>query len=247
MHRFCGVAGILLAAVLFIWPATSLAAGTNPPPTGEILNGGSPMPGPFSSAITCQGPTTGTLQFTISGSALGPYPGTFTESGTIQIANGVVTAFSASFTINSGATTIQGTKNGVVAFRGTAACDEPSPDFGPDTNFFHAGPFDATYQLTITGPLGTNQYNGVVGNDFNFTSGAFASGGSQEEILTADQPPPGCDVDEDNDGLIDSQEASFSALPGHPDTDHDGIKDGNDDGNHNGVADMDEQTMEDDC
>jgi hypothetical protein len=192
MYRLCGLAGLLLAAVLFVGTATSLAAGTNPSPAGEVLNGDNTGPGPFSSAITCQGPTTGTLQFTISGAALGPYPGTFSETGTVRITNGTVSAFSASFTITSGATTIRGTKSGLVAFNGTAACDEPSPDFGPDTNFFHAGPFDANYQLTITGPLGTNQYSGEVGNDFNFTSGAFATGGSQEGLLTAEETQPVC-------------------------------------------------------
>jgi hypothetical protein len=183
LHR-SGLAGLLFALVLLVVPATSLAATT--PPTGEVLNGDSTGPGPFSSAITCQGPTTGTLQFTISGMAVGPYPGTFTESGTVQITNGAVTAFSASFTITSGTTTITGTKSGPATLRGTAQCDEPSPDFGPNTNFFHAGPFDATYQLTIGG----DTYTGGTSEDFNFTSGAFSTGGMQETFNTADLVPP---------------------------------------------------------
>src|SRR4030088_1230915 len=101
MLRLLCLAGALLALALFAVPATSLAAGTNPPPIGEVLNGDNTGPGPFSSAISCPGPTTGTLDFTISGVAVGPYPGTFTESGTIGITNGVVTAFSAGFTITS--------------------------------------------------------------------------------------------------------------------------------------------------
>ena len=205
MLRSFGLAGVLLALVLFVVPATGLAAGTNPPPTGEVLNGTNIGPGPFSSAITCQGPTTGTLQFTISGTALGPYPGTFTETGTIEITDGVVTAFSASFTISSGTTTLQGTKSGPVVLRGTAQCDEPSPDFPLGTNFFHAGPFDATYQVTITGPLGTNQYTGSAAGDFNFTSGAFASGGMQEELQSAVQPPVLCDSDEAGAGVADEE------------------------------------------
>jgi hypothetical protein len=252
MHRFVRfVATAAFAAVALAVPGISLAAGSNPPPTTEVLNGDNTTPGPFSSAITCQSPTTGTLHFTISGAALGPYPGTFTESGTIEITNGVVTAFSASFNIISGNVTIQGTKSGPIVFRGSAECAAPSPDFGPGTNFFHAGPFDATYQLTITGPLGTNSYSGTVGNDFNFTSGAFASGGMQQGFLSAEQPPPtpvcATSADQDNDGLIDSREPLFLTLLGVSDSDHDGVKDGNDDANHNGVDDEDEDDNGNHC
>jgi hypothetical protein len=202
MPRSLGLAGLLLALV-FVMPATSHAGtGTNPLPTGEVLNGDSTGPGPFSSAITCQGPTTGTLQFTISGIALGPYPGTFTETGTVEIANGAVTGFSATFDIVSGPTTIHGTKNGPATLRGTAQCDAPSPDFGPDTNFFHAGPFDASYQLTISGPLGTDTFTGAAGSDFNFTSGGFATGGMQEAVETATLVPP-CNEDDYDDHECD--------------------------------------------
>jgi hypothetical protein len=251
MLRFVCFAATAAFAFALAAPGTGLAAGSNPPPTTEVLNGDSTMPGPFSSAITCQSPTTGTLQFTISGAALGPYPGTFTESGTVEITNGVATAFSASFTIISGNVTIQGTKSGPIVFHGSAQCDAPSPDFGTGTNFFHAGPFDATYQMAITGPLGTNPYSGAVGNDFNFASGIVAFGGMQEEFLSADQPPPppvcATNADQDNDGLIDSREPLFSTLVGVSDSDHDGVKDGNDDANQNGVDDEDEDDSGNQC
>jgi hypothetical protein len=251
MHSLLRFAGVVVAAVLFAVPTTSLAAGTNQPPTGETLNGDNTGPGPFSSAITCQSLTAGTLTFTISGLALGPYPGTFTESGTVTISGGVVTSFSASFTITSGSTTLTGTKTGPVSSPGSGQCVENPPEFPLGTNFFEAVGFDATYQVTITGPAGTNTFTGPVANSFNFTSGVFPSGGSQEVMGTAAEVPPTpvcqTDDDDDQDGLIDSRESLYSALAGDPDTDHDGIRDGNDDANHNQVADEDEDDDGNDC
>lgn len=53
------------------------------------------------------------FDFTSSGFALGPYPGTYTESGSVTFENapgGVILSFSSQFTITSGATVITGTK-----------------------------------------------------------------------------------------------------------------------------------------
>lgn len=56
--------------------------------------------------------------------------------------------------------------------------------------------------------------------------------------------PPG--DDEDNDGLTDDRESIFSTLLGNPDSDLDGIRDGNDDANGNGEDDEDEDDDEND-
>jgi hypothetical protein len=248
-YILCLIAAGFLTAFVMATPAAAQGTGLNPPPTMEVINGSSLMP-PFSSSITCQDIANGTATYTISGTAEGPYPGTFTETGTIVLTGGVVTSFSATFTITSGPTTLQGTKSGPITFRGSSQCDAPSPDFGPDTNFFHAGPFDARYALTITGPLGTNDYTGPVQNDFNFSSGAFVSGGSQEVFLPPDEPPPApclIDDDDDHDGLIASREGLFLSLPFNADSDGDRIKDGNDDANHNRVDDEDEDDANNPC
>jgi hypothetical protein len=247
--RYILMAVGLLTAFTVAGPAAAQGTGLNPPPTMEVLNGSSLVP-PFSSSISCQDVANGTGTYTLSGTAEGPYPGTFTETGTIILTGGVVTSFSATFTITSGSTTLQGTKSGPITFRGTAQCDAPSPDFGAGTNFFHAGPFDARYGATITGPLGTNNYAGPVQNDFSFTSGAFVSGGMQEVFLAPDEPvPPPCltGEDDDHDGLIASREGLFLALPANADSDGDGIKDGNADANHNHVADEDEDDADNPC
>jgi hypothetical protein len=190
------VFALALAAPAFGRAGTSgPPAGTNPSPASETLNGDSTTTGaPFSSTISCQSPTSGTLEYTISGLALGPYPGTFTETGTVTINEGAVSAFSASFTVSSGATTLTGTKSGPGALAGAGQCVENSSDFPAGTNFFVATSFEGTYDVTITGPSGTNRFSGSTQNSLNFTSGTFPSGGSQEVFESATEVPvaPGC-------------------------------------------------------
>ena len=53
------------------------------------------------------------FDFTTSGTAIGPYPGTYTESGSVTFQNapgGVILSFGSQFTITSGANVITGTK-----------------------------------------------------------------------------------------------------------------------------------------
>jgi hypothetical protein len=64
--------------------------------------------------------------------------------------------------------------------------------------------------------------------------------------FTPDQVPCPANDDEDGDGLIDSRERLLSTLLGNPDSDRDGIVDGNDDANGNGEDDEDEDDG-DDC
>ena len=65
------------------------------------------------SNLSCtQGGVAG-FDFTTSGAATGPYPGTYAESGSVTFQNapgGVILGFSSSFTITSGANVITGTK-----------------------------------------------------------------------------------------------------------------------------------------
>lgn len=87
------------------------AASSPPPPTlaGEVLSG-------FSSnnanSFPCNADNvSGTFTFSGSGTASGPYNGTFTEYGTATVDSaGNVTAFTAHFTITSPQGTVVGTK-----------------------------------------------------------------------------------------------------------------------------------------
>jgi hypothetical protein len=114
----------------------ALAASANaatPPPTltGEQLFD----PAPTITA-TCNENGTSTVYFEASGTATGPYAGTFTETGTATIGpqafndppinssfTGPVTTFDAVFTITSGATEVTGTKTLALVSGSTAIGD----------------------------------------------------------------------------------------------------------------------------
>jgi hypothetical protein len=110
---FALLAGVMSCAVLI-----GTAQGVTPPPTltGEQLTD----PAPTVTA-TCNENGTSTVYFDAAGPAIGPYGGTFTETGTATIGpqafdptgtnfSGPIITFDAVFTITSGAIQITGTK-----------------------------------------------------------------------------------------------------------------------------------------
>ena len=93
--------------------------------------------------IVCE--SAGPYSYTVSGTAYGPYPGTFTEtgSGTVTNSGGHVLTLSASFTIHSGGFLITGTKNGGIG----SGCQDSLGNTG--------GVIDGlSYQATIHTPTG---------------------------------------------------------------------------------------------
>jgi hypothetical protein len=107
---------LVILAVLVVAP-TATAATPPPPLAGENLYSNETTGG----TENCNADDTGTFTYHSTGDASGPYPGTYTESGTVTIGPGPapngslsdphpVTAFSATFTITSGSTIISGTK-----------------------------------------------------------------------------------------------------------------------------------------
>lgn len=102
-HLFLGL-GLAVALVLAVSPATASGVSTL---NGEALSG---FEGSVQS-IEC-GPGN---NYTVSGNATGPYPGTVTESGAWG------QALNATFTITSGTTTITGSKIGGTAPSGCGA------------------------------------------------------------------------------------------------------------------------------
>ena len=99
-----------------------------------------------------------TLTYQASGTAVGPYPGTFTESGTVTAtvttpdapgtAFGVVTTWNAEFEIDSPIGDVTGTKT--LTLSHSAACQEAPPapiDFQAASAFL-------SYEATITPPTG---------------------------------------------------------------------------------------------
>ena len=111
---------------------------------------------------TCNPLGTSTFDFTVTGVATGPYPGTFTESGRVTIgplSTPNATSFESTFTINAANGTVTGSKS-LVGFEasslglcGTAAF----PLGGADSLHFEG---TVSYNATITTPTGTGTDSG---------------------------------------------------------------------------------------
>lgn len=146
MKRALGVAAATAVAIALV-PA-GVAYGVVTPLTGETLSGAG-----FSTTTPCTGinpRSSYTDTYDSSGTATGPYPGTYTEQGSVTVKNGRVRAFSASFTIVSGTTTITGTKS-LHGGNGTGVCGLTGTVTW--TN-------DAFYDATITTPTDTGTDSG---------------------------------------------------------------------------------------
>ena len=76
---------------------------------------------------TCMTGANGSFTFSARGTADGPYPGSFTESGSFTMTDGNLTAFSASFTISSSFGSATGSKSLFVAPSG-AECNPTGSD-----------------------------------------------------------------------------------------------------------------------
>ena len=152
-----------LVVLLALAAAPSVAAQTQGTLSGSVLNGGAnPSLGIGAVAIDCEPAGTSTVTYEVVGAALGPYPGTYEETGSFTIANGQVTAFEAEFTIESGLADIEGSKS--LRTSNTAVCQNvPEPGIAAFTDISVV----ASYEATITTPVGT------------FTDEGRASSGAQ--------------------------------------------------------------------
>ena len=157
MRRLIVVASLMLATLAP--PAGPVRASTVPPPTleGELL-GGSMVP--ITATLDCD---TKTFEFTVSGTAVGPYPGTFTEQATLgDIYNPSITF---SITAVDG-TIVTGTKQfvpGASTHRGDFQCG--------DTPTFSASYSNLAYTATIQTPTGNYRDEGTA----SFSVGYFGT------------------------------------------------------------------------
>jgi hypothetical protein len=164
--RMVAVAISVSAVLVLALVAPTLASAQSM--TGEELFG----LGTFNaqSGSTCNADGTGTLNFSASGSAFGPYPGTFTETGTLTFGPrpgagqlNTITSYSAQFDISGANGTVTGTKHignvtnptpfGTFDFINQGECTQV---FGFGTNYFIAG-----VCYTATTPSGTDSGFGV--------------------------------------------------------------------------------------
>lgn len=183
-RRFAGVALATGVVGIGVAGAPAASAQTTTPATlsGEMLSGAS---GEFD-GVGCL--TGGPFSFSTSGTATGPYPGTFTETGSGTVtyaADGTGTgpvSFSASFKIDSANGEVTGTKtfNGPVAPFGVCYQD-------PNNYLFTAVP---SYQATIqtsqsnyTDQGTADTYVAESSGTLNTLSETFASSRSQPTLL----------------------------------------------------------------
>jgi len=157
--------GVVFAA--YVVPA--VAAASPATLTGETL---SSTGGPGGARCDRSGP----FSYTASGTATGPFPGTFTETGTgtVNLATRTLSAFSAFFTIHSAAGTVTGTKGG----SGGSVCQ--------DTSGNTVGVLRGPYQAVISTPTGSYNDRG----NANTTFGTGPSGTTLNESFTSSLTQP---------------------------------------------------------
>src|SRR5947208_105288 len=172
-HLLLGLGLSMALGLVVALPATASAASTL---TGENLTGAS-----FSgNSFTCPSPT-----YNVSGTATGPYLGTFTETGTWNQGTG---AFSATFTITSGTTTITGSKSGSVSPPDSLDCD-PQGLIGAGAHL-SAIAYTATIH-TANGNFhdeGTSAVNADILGSISFNAGKATLQESFTSSLTAPVP-----------------------------------------------------------
>jgi hypothetical protein len=114
-------ASVLVGAVCLAWVAAACTPPPPAPPPDRLVDEHFVQWDPASiTSGTCDPAGSSTFTFTVSGDATGPYPGTFTESGSVTIGpqteeflpgqfRGDITAFTATFDITSTAGNVHGT------------------------------------------------------------------------------------------------------------------------------------------
>ncbi len=197
---FTVAAGALVTA---LGPAPALAQVPPPTLTGETFLGT-----PVLTNVTCDPAGTSTATFTVTnGTASGPYPGTFSATGTVTFGATVavgagyqpVTGLTETFTITSAAGNVSGSKKFTAATGTRSHCNMPGD--------LTTRSFSATYDALIEGTPQrytdqgdslvsiddkTSMPNGVATFYESFTSSLLAT---VPEVVPG--PPSGCDQEGD--------------------------------------------------
>jgi hypothetical protein len=152
---------IVVAAVFAVQGVQAAPKADLLPMTGETLN----APTVTVTSRECRGGALDyTMSYSVSGTAVGPYPGTFTETGTYSkepIPGGFESeTFEATFTITSGETVITGTKSGGSAL-GNVCFESTVPGVPNCCAGFHL--VGAQYEARIESPEGTFVDQGTTG------------------------------------------------------------------------------------
>jgi hypothetical protein len=195
------LAAVLCASAVAAVAASGASAAAPSTLSGEVLAGS------VTSFDGCPVVSTETVSFGASGTAAGPYPGTFSETGTFTIRNaGVpgyffVESFSATFAITSGTTTISGTKQGGES--GIVEC-------GPDSGNWILDMSTTTYSATITSPSGSFHDEGATNVAGSFDASSPASVFS--ETFSSTLPAPISLLPTSKDQCKDGGSPSFGVF-----------------------------------
>ena len=220
------LAPVILAGLAFT-ASPSWADQTPHPMTGEFLFS---LPPADTTGGTCNPAGISTVSFEVSGTAIGPYAGTFTEVGTATFGPAIhpiegnpgqfrseLLTFSADFTITSTAGTVTGHKE---LPEGSGLPTDVGNGAGCfSTTFGEIGPVAQILSnrlvYTATTPTGTDSGTSAVNMNTYPTPTANSSSNQFREWFypstTGTPPAPQCsnNVDDDNDGKVD-----FPADPG---------------------------------
>jgi hypothetical protein len=208
------LAGIAILAVALVGASQAAAGGKNgagvAPLSGETLLASEiPPVGTSTVSGTCNPLANSTFDFTVTGQASGPYPGTFTESGTFTIGPATSVAlvsFDSTFTITSPQGTVTGTKSftGPLNFGACGLLAFPPPA-SPNAHSLQA---TLSYTAQITTPTGSGSDSGtsvVTYQDTRVRGLMGFNGFSFDENFTSTTTPP-CDDDDDGDNGDDCDE-----------------------------------------
>jgi hypothetical protein len=182
------------------------------PLTGEtLLTSELGVPGTSAVSGNCNLVGPSTFTFTVTGGASGPYPGTFSETGTV-ILGGVpenpfaASSFESAFTINSVAGTVIGTKS-LFGFEATSLglCGTAAFPTGGANSLHFEG--TVSYSATITTPTGSGTDSGqsfVNLQDSQIRGRTGFNGFAFAETFTSTAADAECDG-EDQQGDCDEQ------------------------------------------
>lgn len=210
MFRLASGATLVAALVLGGLSGTAMAAQAPPALGGETLSASaSSLTSPYPFLLPCGGSSQGPA-FNFSGTATGPYPGSFVETGSVEYpyipTPGTVDvslgSYAATFTINSPNATVTGTET--MSGPALAVCATSPGGEGLDI-----GPVPTSYRATIMTASGTYTVQGTstttLGQGLGNLQGNWGAGLVDGPFVTQGRPhhrhcrrtaqqsaPPGC-------------------------------------------------------
>jgi hypothetical protein len=160
MRRSWRVISVVVVLLALLAAAATAEAGSSAPSlAGEVMLAGADSGAPsgtsiFEVTLRCGAAAPSWWTYSASGFASGPYPGTFTETGTVYVdapgtgQTGPVLSVHADFTIASGTTIVTGSKDMTMVATNTGSCSAGASSY--DARFVSKMSYKATID-TATG------------------------------------------------------------------------------------------------